>query len=185
MRIIYRDLRKSIQSFFFRKMTEMLVFIRRLQKITALPIPVNTTIVKYIVIDIVPAQVLVALFSPMMHPSSTSCQIWIRAHVEIHLFFASHKDVMNDNIIIIDVEAVGVQDKIADIGIQQIPIEMNGSFFLELFKAILDFFTGYYLNKLFVCDRLCYRISYAKTVSSPKASASADMQQISHMLNSP
>ena len=70
---------------------------------------------------------------------------------------------MNDNIII-DVEMVGVQGKIADIGIQQISTEMNGGFFLELFKAILDFFTGCYLDKLFVCDRLSCRISYAKTV---------------------
>ncbi|MFR4024771.1 MAG: hypothetical protein ACLTZY_02295 [Alistipes indistinctus] len=116
-------------------MAETLVCIRRLQKETALPVSVNPTAVRYIVIDIVAIQVLVALLRPVMHPCGTSRQIWVRAHIEIHLLLTSHKDVMNDDIII-DVEAIGVQGKIADIGIQQISTEMNGGLFLESFKAI-------------------------------------------------
>lgn len=88
-------------------MAETLVCIRRLQKETALPVSVNPTAVRYIVIDIVAIEILVALLCPMMHPCSTSWQIWIRAHIEIHLLFTRHKDVMNENIII-DVEAIGI-----------------------------------------------------------------------------
>lgn len=144
-------------------MAETLVSIRRLQKEAAFPIPVNPTAVRYIVVDIVAIQILVALFRPVMHPRGTSRQIWVRAHIEIHLLLTSHKDVMNDDIII-NVKAVGVQGKIADIGIQQISTEMNGGLFLESFKAIPYSSPGSYFNKFFVCDRFCCRINYAKTV---------------------
>ena len=60
--------------------------------------------------------------------------------------------------------AAAMMPKIADIGIQQISTEMNGSLFLESFKAVFDFFPCNYLGKLFVCDRFCCRINYAKTV---------------------
>ena len=81
-------------------MAETLVCIRSLQKITAFPIPVNPSAVRYIVIYIVGVQILVTLFCAVVHPSGTSRQIRIVPDIKIHLLFPCHENVMYADILV-------------------------------------------------------------------------------------
>lgn len=154
----------SIQPFVFGKVAETLVSIRLLQQEPTLPVTVTSSSVRYIDIYVLFVQVLVALFCTVVHSRDTIFEVGIGTDVESHFLFPCHKDVVYADVVI-DMETVGVQGKVAYIGFQKATAEMRGRLFLQSLESVTDMLPRTNFRVAFVCHRIFGYIYHPESVA--------------------